>query len=136
MHAKAIVKLMLNTCLSSLHEKQAEALRVGVCAALEGGRLSLSQLARKLRGRVALRHRVKRMDRLLGNDAIHAKRTEAYGSLARHWLSHLGPVDWSTLTQDQQWHLLRASITVEGRSVTLYEEVHPRHRLTSRWVNH
>ena len=37
MHAKGIVKLMLKTCLSLLHEKQSEALRVGVCAALEGG---------------------------------------------------------------------------------------------------
>ena len=139
MHAKGIVKLMLKTCLSSLHEKQAEALRAGVCAALEGGRLSLSQLARKLRGRVALRHRIKRMDRLLGNDAIHAKRLEVYGRLARHWLNDLGQllivVDWSPLTEDQQWQLLRASIAVEGRSITLYEEVHPRRRLSSRWVH-
>jgi hypothetical protein len=139
MHAKGIVKLMLTTCLSSLHDKQAEALRAGVCAALEGGHLSLSQLARKLHSRVALRYRVKRMDRLLGNDAIHAKRGEVYGSLARHWLNDLGPllivVDWSPLTRDQQWHLLRASVAVEGRSVTLYEEVHPRHRLGSRWVH-
>lgn len=139
MHAKGIVKLMLKTCLSSLHEKQAEALRAGVCAALEGGRLSLSQLARKLRGRVALRHRIKRMDRLLGNDAIHAKRLEVYGRLARHWLNDLGQllivVDWSPLTEDQQWQLLRASIAVEGRSITLYEEVHPRRRLRSRWVH-
>lgn len=139
MHAKGIVKLMLGSCLSSLHEKQAEALRTSVCAAVEGGHLSLSQLARKLHSRVALRHRVKRMDRLLGNKAIHARRAEVYGSLARHWLSGLGPllvvVDWSPLTKDQRWHLLRASLAVEGRSVTLYEEVHPRHRLNSRWVH-
>ena len=76
MHAKGIVKLMLGSCLSSLHEKQAEALRTSVCAAVEGGHLSLSQLARKLHSRVALRHRVKRMDRLLGNKAIHARRAE------------------------------------------------------------
>lgn len=34
-------------------------------------------------------------------------------------------VDWSDLTRDQRWHLLRASVVVEGRSITLYEEVHP-----------
>ena len=123
MHAKGIVNLMLANCLSSLHEKQAEALRAGVCAAVEGGHLSLSQLARKLRSQVALRHRVKRMDRLLGNGAIHARRIEVYGSLARQWLAGLGPLlsvgDWSPLTADQRWHLLRASIAVEGRSVDL-----------------
>jgi hypothetical protein len=30
-----------------------------------------------------LRHRVKRMDRLPGNEAIHGKRWEIYGSLAQ-----------------------------------------------------
>jgi hypothetical protein len=34
-------------------------------------------------------------------------------------------VDWSTLRADEQWHLLRAALAVGGRTVTLYEEVHP-----------
>ncbi|MBI2276674.1 MAG: hypothetical protein HYU74_04930 [Dechloromonas sp.] len=62
-----------------------------------------------------------------------------YGSLARHWLNDLRPllivVDWYPLTEDQRWHLLRSSIAVEGRTITLYEEVHPCRRLSSRWVH-
>ena len=38
-------------------------------------------------------------------------------------------IDWSDLTPDQRWHWLRASVAVEGRSVTLYEEAHPQCRL-------
>jgi hypothetical protein len=34
-------------------------------------------------------------------------------------------VDWSPLTDDQSQQLLRASLPVGGRSITLYEEVHP-----------
>ncbi len=45
MHAKGIVGLMLKDCLSSLHEKRAEAVRAGVGAALQGGHLTLSGLA-------------------------------------------------------------------------------------------
>jgi hypothetical protein len=138
MHAETIVKRMLTNCLSSLHEKQAEAVHAGVVAALEGGSLSLSRLAQRVPGEVALRHRVKRMDRLLGNDAIHGKRLEVYGRLAEDWLSGIGlllvVVDWSDVTADQQWHVLRASVAVEGRSVTLYEEVHPRCHLGNRRV--
>lgn len=138
MHAGTIVKRMLGNCLSSLHEKQAEALRAGVVAAVEGGALSLSQLAQQIPGEVGLRHRVKRMDRWLGNEAIHSRRFEIYGSLAHSWLNETGPllivIDWSDVTADQKWQLLRASVAVEGRSVTLYEEVHPQHRLGSRWV--
>ena len=37
-------------------------------------------------------------------------------------------VDWSDLTPDQRWQWLRASVVVEGRSQTLYEEVHPQRR--------
>jgi hypothetical protein len=130
---------MLKNCLSSLHEKQAEALRAGVTAATEGeGRLSLSQLAQRISGQVALRYRVKRMDRLLGNEAIHARRGEIYGSLTQGWLKEIGPLlivaDRSPVTADQKWQVLRASVAVEGRSVTLYEAVHPQHRLRSRWV--
>ena len=33
-------------------------------------------------------------------------------------------VDWSDLSADRRWQLLRASVALEGRSVTLYEEVH------------
>jgi hypothetical protein len=37
MHAETIVKRMPGGCLSSLHEKQAEALCAGVVGAVEGG---------------------------------------------------------------------------------------------------
>ncbi len=139
MHAKGIVGLMLKDCLSGLHEKRAEALCAGVSAAVSGGRLSLSGLAHRVGGSAALRHRIKRIDRLIGNDAIHQDRSVIYSELAARWLSDIGHtlivVDWSDLTRDQSWHLLRASVAVEGRSVTLYEEVHPRNRLGSRWVH-
>jgi len=41
----------------------------------------------------------------------------AFGSSA---LRELVVIDWSDVTADQQWRLLRASVAVEGRSVTLY----------------
>ena len=72
-------------------------------------------------------------DRLLGNAALHAARAELYGALAARWLNGVRQVllvvDWSDLTPDQRWHWLRASVAVEGRSVTLYEEVHPQCQL-------
>jgi hypothetical protein len=44
-------------------------------------------------------------------------------------------VDWSDLSRDQRWQLLRASVVVEGRSVTLYEEVHPQKLLANAPVH-
>jgi len=133
MHAHAIVARVLAPCLESLHAKRARAMTDMVEALLQGGRASLSAIAQHLPRPCTFKHRLKAVDRLLGNAGLHQHRAELYQALAQHWLHGmrhwLVVVDWSDLTLDQHWHLLRASVVVEGRSVTLYEEVHPQKRL-------
>lgn len=139
MHARKIVDEMLCGCLSSLHAKLAEAVKAAVCGALSGGCLSLSQLARSVHSITAMRHRVKRIDRLLGNTALHGARADIYREVAAQWLAGIDQVlvvvDWSDATADQRWHLLRASVAVVGRSVTLYEEIHPQRKYGDREVH-
>lgn len=139
MHAKKIVDRMLYGCLSSLHVKLSEAVKAAVCGALRGGRLSLSQLARSVESATTMRHRVKRIDRLLGNASLHGARAKIYRELAAQWLTGIDRVlvvvDWSDATTDQRWHLLRASVAVEGRSVTLYEEIQPQQKYGDREVH-
>lgn len=139
MHAKLIVARVLNPCLSELHAKRAAALQRSVAAVLLGGALSLSSIALAMSGAVGLRHRVKSVDRLLGNGGLQEARTSIYGGLAHLWLCGLPQVllvvDWSDLTADQRWHWLRASVAVNGRSVTLYEEVHPQRLYGNRDVH-
>ena len=48
MHAKKIVDELLGSCLSRLHAKLAIAVKAAVSGVLQGGVLSLSQLAREL----------------------------------------------------------------------------------------
>jgi len=139
MHAKKIVEGMLCDCLSSLHATLGKAVKVAVCGMLSGGRLSLSQLARSVASATAMRHRIKRIDRLLGNDSLHHARADIYRGVAAQWLTEvhqvLVVVDWSDATLDQRWHLLRAGAVVEGRSVTLYEEIHPQRKYGDREVH-
>lgn len=132
MHVRQIVAQILRPCLQGLHAKRTQALQRVVTALLLGGRLSLSALALSMRSPTHYKHRLKSVDRLLGNSTLHAGREGIYAALAKHWLSGLPHllivVDWSDLSADQRWHLLRASVVVDGRSVTLYEEVHPQRR--------
>jgi hypothetical protein len=104
-----------------------------VLAVVLGAALSVSAIALGVRSATGYRHRIKSVDRLLGNAALHAVRSSLYGALAARWLCGVRQlllvIDWSDLTPDQNWHWLRASVAVEGRSVTLYEEVHPQRRL-------
>jgi hypothetical protein len=139
MHAEGIVARVLDPCLGGLHAKRAAALRGAVSAVVRGAALSLSCIAVKLGALTAVRHRVKSVDRLLGNAALHKARPDLYGAVAQRWLAGLPQVllvvDWSDLSHDQRWQWLRASVAVEGRSVTLYEEVHPQKRLGNRKVH-
>jgi hypothetical protein len=139
MHASAIVARVLRPCVTKMHTKRAAALRRAITALLCGGRASLSAIALHLCPDIAFKHRLKSIDRLLGNPALHRSRENLYRSLAQQWLKDVEQwlivIDWSDLTADQRWQLLRASVVVEGRSVTLYEEVHPQQKLGSPRVH-
>ena len=139
MHAKPIVTRLLSVVQPLMHAARWRALTDVVLSAVNGNALSLSALALGTGRATALRHRVKCVDRLLGNVHLHQERVSLYGALARHWLTGLPQllivVDWSSLSADMRWHWLRASVVVQRRSLTLYEEVHPRRHLANLAVH-
>ena len=80
------------------------------------------------------------MDRLLSNKHLCKESHAIYTALIQRILQCIAEpiitIDWSPLCADQSWQLLRAAIPVGGRSLTLYEEVHPRSKLGHRKVQH
>ncbi|HET8608525.1 MAG TPA: IS4 family transposase [Burkholderiales bacterium] len=123
---------------AQMHVTRRRALLAVVEAALRGGTLSLTSLGRALAGTAYVKHKIKRVDRLLSNRKLAAERDKIYEALTR-WLigSQTQPViiiDWSDLSADRRWHLLRAAAPMRGRSLTLYEEVHPLCRLANPQV--
>ena len=139
MTARMMISGMLKHFTGNLHAKLRATLAATVEAVLRGGHLSLSQLGRALKSATAMRYRIKRIDRLLGNRSLHAARISIYRHVASYWLTGMDEVqvliDWSDATTDQCWHLLRASIAVKGRSVTLYEEIHPQRQYGNQLVH-
>lgn len=138
MQTRQIVSQLLREC-TFMHAARWHALCDACCACTAGALLSLTLLAAATPRATALRHRVKYVDRLLGNAHLAAERQRIYAALAQRWLKGLPQlliaVDWATLSADMQWQWLRASVVVDGRSVTLYEEVHPVKLLTNRKVH-
>jgi len=122
-----------------MHAARWQALCDVSLSAVSGRPLALTSLALGTPRSTSLRHRVKCVDRLLANPHLKDERATVYGALAHGWLDGLPQllivVDWSSLTADMQWHWLRASVVVEGRSLTLYEEVHPRKHLSAKRVH-
>lgn len=133
MHAKLMVTRVLGPCLEGLHRKRYEALIRVATGLLWGGVCSLSGIAQRLGGPGRYKHRLKCVDRLLGSMGLHRWRDALYRQVAGVWLKDLSQilviVDWSDLSEDQHWQLLRASVVVEGRSITLYEQVHSQKKL-------
>lgn len=142
MRTDTIVARVLADCKAFMHHTRWQRL-VDLCSsALNGQALALTQLALGSGSKTTLRHRVKAVDRLLGNPAFAAEHLDVYRTLAARWLTGVSPllivVDWSSLSADMKWHWLRASVVAvvaEGRSITLYEEVHPQRHLAAYAVH-
>ena len=133
MHALTILHRCVAPLLIGIHRRRLAVLFEAVAASVSGPRLTLTEIGRRFGGATLLRHRIKRADRLLGNVHLQRDARRIYSALARMLLTSVAEplivIDWSDLKADQSLHLLRASLPVGGRSLTLYEEVHTQRNL-------
>ena len=81
MHALRILHRILSAHAPEIHTKRLASLLAAVEAVVTGSRLTLSDLGRGLSGSVAVKHNIKRVDRLLGNGCC----TLTYPSCTRRW---------------------------------------------------
>jgi hypothetical protein len=128
MHAKKVSdKLLANIC-AWMHAARRNVLSVAVLATIESRRLSVTGLGRAIDSDAKEKHCIKRADRLIGNAHLYREFRKVYTSFARLIVSFAQRpvivVDWSDLDSYQRHFLLRASAVVDGRALTLYEEVH------------
>jgi len=128
----------LRRCSSECIARRLEMLFAAVAASVSGPRLTLTDIGRRFESTTRLRHSIKRADRLLANVKLQHEKTTYYAALCQVLLARVSEplilVDWSDLKADQSLHLLRASLAVGGRSLTLYEEVHRQKKLANRGV--
>ncbi|SSW66539.1 IS4 family transposase [Achromobacter agilis] len=129
MHAVGVLQKLLQDSIPSLHLNRLKALICTVRSAMTTRRLTLSGLARGLPAGQAIRHRIKRVDRLLGNRHLHNERPMFYQLLCRQFMAGAKCpvilVDWSDLKADRSWLVLRAALWIRGAAVPIYESVHP-----------
>jgi hypothetical protein len=115
---------LVNYC-PEIHLKRVNSLIVGCHALLLGNRLTLTELGRNIDSQCRTKHSIKRMDRLLGNSHLHDERLAVYRWYARQIISSnpmpIVLVDWADVREHQRLMVLRASVALRGRSITLYE---------------
>ena len=136
MHALPILHRCLTPLLSHIHARRLGTLFEAVVSCVRAPALSLTAVGQRFSGPAALRNKIKRADRLLGNRHLQREAGTIYAALCRVLLARIADpvilVDWSDLKADQSLHLLRAALPVGGRALTLYEEVHPQSKLNNQ----
>jgi hypothetical protein len=139
MHALPILHRCLTPLLSHIHARRLATLFEAVISCVCGPALSLTDVGRRFTGAAALRHKIKRADRLLGNRHLQQEAGSIYGALCRVLLARIAEpvilVDWSDLKADPSLHLRRAALPLGGRALTLYEEVHPQSKLNNQLIH-
>lgn len=124
MRARKILERKLTRCTGSIHKARLNALLDVVGALLLSGVLSSTRLGRAIGGRVAAKHNIKKVDRLLGNTKLLAELPLIYSAvasqIARGRLVVL--VDWTDLGGG--FVAIAAGTPIGGRSLVLYQEVH------------
>ncbi len=138
MHAQQIIQELLSAECPFIHAKRRACVAAMAQACNDGG-LSLMGMSRVVSGTRSIRHSIKRCDRLLSNRKLENERRLIYGAMTRRVISDTKQpviiIDWSDLCPDRSRQLLRAALMVQGRALTVYEEVHPLSRATSLKVH-
>ncbi len=128
MQAGQVLNRLLQKVCSEMHKMRRTALFVNVMAALHGEVLTVTHLGRSIKSEAKEKHCIKRADRLLSNRRLQGERVGIYTELTRQLIGNkqrpVITVDWSDMDESKRHFLLRASVPMEGRSLTLYEEVH------------
>ena len=88
----------------------------------------MTGIGRAIQSNAKEKHCIKRSDRLLSNHHLWAEREDIYHTLSMLMVGNIKRpiilVDWSDLDPHKRHFLIRAAVALEGRSHTLYEEVH------------
>jgi hypothetical protein len=136
LRASQIIRGFCGKSLDQFHAARVAALLHVVDAVGNAGRLTLTSLARALRPTTTPKHRIKRVDRLLGNFRLQLELNDWYALLAQKLLKGqrrpLIALDWTQVSGDL-WALW-AAIPFKGRGIPLYVEVHSKSKVGNRKV--
>ena len=129
-----VTKILHQLLASTIHKTRIKSLIPVITALIECKQLRLTQLGRSLVTSGQERAGIRRVDRLLSNTFYQKNSIELYKAMSAQVVANQGRpiilVDWTGIPNSRQTAIdgehsaLRASLIAEGRSITLYEEVH------------
>jgi len=93
-------------------------------------KLTLTAIGRNLSHKTKTRSNIKKVDRLLSNPHLQDESISFYRTMAASLIAEGAcpwiHIDWSCICSITKLYLLRASLSMSGRSIVIYEECHPK----------
>jgi hypothetical protein len=128
MLAKKLLHEITTKSCPGMHEHRKASFFVGVSSLLRFRKLTVTGLGQGIKNKTTVKHNINRMNRLVGNEKLYEERIDLYKGLAHELLLGLPRliilVDWSAITPGGREQLIRATVAVKGRGITIYEAVY------------
>jgi len=128
MPVRKVCQTFFRNALASTHQYRQQALIDSTAALISGATLSLTCIGRYLPGPARVKDKIKRVDRLLGNTALHNDIPRIFNHITSMMTQNMPwcviAVDWSGYPS-QAFHVLRASLVCDGRAIPLMSQVVP-----------
>ena len=127
MNVRTMLTKLVSLVTFNMHKTRQQAVLACVHSLANGSAGTVTSIGRGIRSKAYEKHRIKRADRLLSNQALRQDIPALYTAISHVFCHAKHPViaiDWSDLDDHKGHFLLRAAMTLKGRSVTLYQEVH------------
>ncbi|CAM6626553.1 transposase family protein [Escherichia coli 2-156-04_S3_C1] len=128
MPARQVCQDFFHNALAPFHKYRQNALLDATIALINGASLTLTSIGRYLPGPAQVKNKIKRVDRLLGNESLHRDIPLIFSNIIAMLTSQLSlcviAVDWSGYPS-QEHHVLRASLLCDRRSLPLLSWIVP-----------
>lgn len=128
MPARQVCQNFFRNALAPFHKYRQNSLPDATVALINGASLTLTSIGRYLPGSSQVKNKIKRVDRLLGNESLHRDIPLIFKRIISMLTSQLSlcviAVDWSGYPS-QEHHVLRASLLCDGRSIPLLSWIVP-----------
>lgn len=128
MPVRKICQNFFRDALAPFHQYRQNALMDATVALINGASLTLTSIGRFLPGYAQVKNKIKRVDRLMGNESLHRDIPLIFSSITSMLTRQLSlcviAADWGGYPS-REHHVLRASLLCDGRSIPLLSKVVP-----------
>lgn len=130
MHAFTLLHKIVQERLPTIHKKRLSSLFTACTSAASDNKLYLTGLGRSISNTNKECSNIQKVDRLLGNGHLQAERNLFYKVMCSYVVKeNTSPwihIDWTCINSRTNLYALRASVSMKGRSIVVYEECHPK----------